>query len=75
MTPCGPAKIWHFLSGDRVGVVLKSDIDTCPEGLRQIRFIRSSDIRPVECLAELDQEPHDSKPGQQSGRSEEDGSK
>ena len=69
MTPAGPAKIWNFLAGDRVGVVLKSDIDSCPEGLRPIRFIGSKDIRPVESLAELDQEPHDRKPGQQSGLS------
>ena len=53
MTPGGPGKIWDFLPGGRIGVVLRSDILSKPEGERPVRFyptesttcLRSQDLR------------------------------
>ncbi len=53
MTPGGPAKVWGFLPGGRIGVVLRSDILSKPEGERPVRFyptestacLRSQDLR------------------------------
>ena len=53
MTPGGPGKIWDFLPGGQVGVGLRSDILSKPEGERPVRFyptestacLRSQDLR------------------------------
>ena len=53
MTPGGPGKVWGFLPGGRIGVVLRSDILSKPEGERPVRFyatkstacLRSQDLR------------------------------
>jgi len=46
MTPDGPGKIWSFLPKGRVGIVLRSDITSRPEGERPVRFYKIRQIRP-----------------------------
>jgi len=45
MTPDGPGKIWGFLPG-RLGIVLRGDITSGPEGERPVRFYKIRHIRP-----------------------------
>ena len=70
ITPHGPATFWGFLPGGRIGVVLKSDIDTCPKGSRQIRFMKASDTRPVESVQELEQKLPEAPPAQNTRRTD-----